>query len=71
MTKIVHPTIPNIHLDVAAASVDDWLAMNWQLVNPPPKPESDPVPDQDPSRKAFPTPGDAFSVSKTLGGPRG
>ena len=65
MTRIKHPRIPNTGLDVAASTIDDWLAAGWLLDEPPP-PE-----DPTPTSQTFPTPGDVFSVSHTLGGPRG
>lgn len=63
--KVQHPTIPNIQMQVAASKVDDWLAMGWQLVGSPPAPSPEPI------SQTFPTPGDVFSVSQALGGPRG
>lgn len=41
MTKIKHPTIERLRLDVSATTVDDWLAMGWLLQEaPPPQPDS-------------------------------
>lgn len=67
MTRIKHPRIPDTGLDVAASNLDEWLAAGWLLESPP----LPPIPDLTPTTQTFPTPGDVFSVSHTLGGPRG
>ena len=38
MTKIQHPTINRIQLDVASSTIDDWLAMGWLLIDASPPP---------------------------------
>lgn len=40
MTKVQHPTIKRIQLDVASSTIDDWLAMGWLLVDASPPPQS-------------------------------
>lgn len=65
MTKIQHPRLKLVRLDVASSKIDDWLAMGWLLIEP--HPPADPTPP-----RAFPTPGDVLSLSlKKSGGPHG
>lgn len=69
MTKIKHPTIPNIRLDVPASTIDDWLDMGWQLEESPPPTDDSPTAL---AARTFPTPGDVLSHSIEIsGGPNG
>lgn len=69
MTKIKHPTIAGIGLDVASSKIDDWLAMGWQLEASPPPIEDSPTAV---AARTFPTPGDVLSHSIEIsGGPNG
>lgn len=43
MTKVQHPTITKIVMDVSDSKLDDWLTMGWQRVEPIPIPPIDQV----------------------------